>query len=32
MWGDVGSIYFWIKQQDLAARKFDDVWLVFQCC
>jgi uncharacterized protein YwqG len=32
MWGDVGRIYFWIKQQDLAARRFDDVWLILQCC
>lgn len=31
MWGDVGRIYFWIKQQDLALRRFDDVWLIFQC-
>jgi uncharacterized protein YwqG len=31
MWGDVGRIYFWIKQQDLAAHRFDDVWLIFQC-
>jgi uncharacterized protein YwqG len=32
MWGDVGRIYFWIKQQDLATRCFDHVWLIFQCC
>lgn len=32
MWGDVGRIYFWIRKQDLAARRFDDVWLIFQCC
>jgi uncharacterized protein YwqG len=32
MWGDVGRIYFWIKQQDLTARRFNDVWLIFQCC
>ena len=31
MWGDVGRIYFWIKQQDLALRCFDNVWLIFQC-
>jgi uncharacterized protein YwqG len=31
MWGDVGRIYFWIKKQDLATLRFDDVWLVFQC-
>lgn len=32
IWGDVGRIYFWIKQQDLAARRFDHVWLIFQDC
>jgi uncharacterized protein YwqG/GNAT superfamily N-acetyltransferase len=32
MWGDVGRIYFWIKQQDLASLRFTDIWLVFQCC
>ena len=31
MWGDVGRIYFWIRDADLAARRFDAVWLVFQC-
>jgi uncharacterized protein YwqG len=31
MWGDVGRIYFWVKQQDLAALRFTDVWLIFQC-
>jgi uncharacterized protein YwqG len=31
MWGDVGRIYFWIRKQDLALRRFDDVWLIFQC-
>lgn len=31
MWGDVGRIYFWIRKQDLAALRFDYVWLIFQC-
>lgn len=31
MWGDVGRIYYWIKKQDLTTRRFDDVWLIFQC-
>jgi uncharacterized protein YwqG len=30
-WGDVGILYFWIKEGDLANRKFDDVWMVLQC-
>jgi uncharacterized protein YwqG len=31
MWGDVGSIYYWIKKLDLAERRFENSWLVFQC-
>lgn len=31
MWGDVGRIYFWIREQDLAIRNFNDTWLVLQC-
>jgi uncharacterized protein YwqG len=32
MWGDVGTIYFWVEES--AARKgdFSNVWLVLQCC
>jgi len=32
MWGDVGRIYYWIRRSDLAARNFDNMWLVLQCC
>jgi len=32
MWGDVGRIYFWILKQDLKALRFDNAWLVLQCC
>lgn len=31
MWGDVGDLYFWVKEQDSQQRKFSDVWLVLQC-
>ncbi len=31
MFGDCGHIYFWIKKSDLAARNFDNVWLILQC-
>ena len=31
MWGDAGTIYYWIKRGDLAQRNFDDSWLVLQC-
>ena len=30
--GDSGSIYFYIRKEDLTARRFDRVWLVLQCC
>ncbi|WP_459555484.1 YwqG family protein [Lacunimicrobium album] len=32
MWGDCGMIYFWIRQQDLESRNFDQTWLILQCC
>jgi uncharacterized protein YwqG len=31
MWGDSGCIYFWIRKQDLAARRFDRGWTILQC-
>ena len=31
MFGDCGHIYFWIKKSDLAAKNFDNVWLILQC-
>ena len=31
MWGDVGRLYFFIRKQDLAACRFDRVWLKLQC-
>lgn len=31
MFGDCGSIYFYIKKQDLQKKNFDNVWLVLQC-
>lgn len=30
--GDSGSIYFYIRREDLQARRFERVWLVLQCC
>lgn len=32
MFGDCGRIYYYIRRDDLAAGKFDDVWLILQCC
>lgn len=31
MWGDAGSLYFWIREDDLQARRFDRTWTIFQC-
>jgi uncharacterized protein YwqG len=31
MWGDSGCLYFWIRKQDLAERRFDRVWTILQC-
>ena len=31
MWGDVGTLYFWIREQDARAGDFSRVWMVFQC-
>jgi uncharacterized protein YwqG len=31
MWGDAGRLFFWIRRQDLAARRFDRAWMSLQC-
>jgi uncharacterized protein YwqG len=31
MWGDVGRLYFTIRQEDLAAYDFSRAWMVLQC-
>ncbi|WP_203791215.1 YwqG family protein [Paractinoplanes rishiriensis] len=31
MWGDVGTLYFWIRRQDLAAADFTRTWTILQC-
>ena len=31
MWGECGRLYFWIRRQDLAARKFEAAWAIGQC-
>lgn len=31
MWGDLGRLFLWMTQEDLAARRFDRVWLILQC-
>lgn len=31
MWGDLGTLYFWIREADLARRDFSQVWMILQC-
>lgn len=31
MWGDVGTLYFWIRKEDLEKKNFNDVWMILQC-
>ena len=31
MGGDAGRIYYWIRDQDLAAGAWDATWLILQC-
>lgn len=30
-WGDDGRIYFWMRQGDIAARRWNESWLHLQC-
>ena len=30
-WGDAGRIYYWIRDDDLGARRLDRAWLMYQC-
>ena len=31
MFGDCGRIYFYIRKEDLLARRFEKIWLILQC-
>ena len=31
MWGDLGELYFWVREQDARKGDFSNVWLVLQC-
>lgn len=31
IFGDCGTLYFYIREEDLKAKRFDRVWLILQC-
>ena len=31
MWGDVGRLYYWIRDSDLRSSNFENCWMVLQC-
>jgi uncharacterized protein YwqG len=31
MWGDMGMVYFWIRESSLRQRRFDETWTILQC-
>ena len=32
MWGDCGRLYFWITEDALRRRAFEECWMILQCC
>ncbi|MDR3158298.1 MAG: DUF1963 domain-containing protein [Zoogloeaceae bacterium] len=32
MWGDSGTLYYWIREQSARSGDFSNPWLVLQCC
>ena len=31
MWGDLGYLYFWIRDSDMQATHFEKSWMILQC-
>ncbi|HKY90960.1 MAG TPA: YwqG family protein, partial [Nevskiaceae bacterium] len=31
MWGDAGRLYFWVRERDARAGRFDQAWVILQC-
>ena len=31
MWGDCGTLYFWVRQDEARRGEFGNIWLVLQC-
>jgi uncharacterized protein YwqG len=32
MWGDAGMLYFWVREAEARAGRFENVWVILQCC
>jgi uncharacterized protein YwqG len=32
MWGDTGTLYYWIRESDARRGDFSNVWFSYQCC
>jgi len=32
MWGDTGMLYFMVREADMREWRFDQGWMIFQCC
>lgn len=32
MWGDAGSLYFWMRESDIRDGRWERAWCVLQCC
>lgn len=32
MWGDCGTIYFWVEESSARSGDFSNAWLILQCC
>lgn len=31
MWGDLGTLYFWVREDEARAGNFENVWMILQC-
>jgi len=31
MWGDIGLLYFWIKEEHLKSHQYEKTWMILQC-
>ncbi|MFZ4557361.1 MAG: YwqG family protein [Pseudanabaena sp.] len=31
MWGDMGRLYFWIRESSLQSKSFNEAWTILQC-